>query len=157
MMASKKTQKIMVIFSITCLLSFTFSCKKYENDEDFMHFTRVKKRICQTWQLYSWQDPNGVEKFDSSSPNEFNYTVTFKEFETKEQKRQNKEWEGFFNSSFIPNPSMNWGFSDKKNTLKSASGYESKIVKLTDKELWLADGKDPVNFLNFKTIKYRKL
>ena len=121
-----------------------------------MHFTRVKKRICQTWQLYSWQDLNGVEKFDASFPSEYNYTVSFKEFETREDKRRNKEWEGYFTSTYVVTPGIKWGLPNNKKILKSETLREAKIVKLTETEFWLEDGQDPVNSLNFKLIKYKK-
>ncbi|MCU0434187.1 MAG: hypothetical protein MUC87_12080 [Bacteroidia bacterium] len=146
------------VFLLIVVTIFTgnSSCKKYDNDENFMHFERVKKRLCQNWQLYSWQGVDGVERFNSAFPSEYNYSVRFSEFESRELKRLNKDWDGNFQSTFHTNVILRWVLLDKKNVLKSETLYESKIVKLTDTEFWLADGQDPVNALNFKLLKYRK-
>ncbi|MCU0434188.1 MAG: hypothetical protein MUC87_12085 [Bacteroidia bacterium] len=149
-------KKVTFLFFVVIIFSGSFSCKKYENDENFMHFQRVKKRLCQNWQLYSWQGVDGVERFNSAFPSEYNYSVRFSEFESRELKRLNKEWDGNFQTTFGNSLRVKWVLLDKKNILKSETLYESKIVKLTDTEFWLADGQDPVTSLDFKLIKYRK-
>ncbi|MCU0434189.1 MAG: hypothetical protein MUC87_12090 [Bacteroidia bacterium] len=156
MIANQKLIKISISILSLFLLVVIYSCKKYENDENFMHFERVKKRLCQNWQLYSWQDVNGVEQYTANFTSIFNYSVNFKDFPSRQVKRQNKDWDGIYVANLGTFPSLKWTLTDKRNTLKSEAGYESQIVKLTDTEFWLADGKDPVNGENFKLLKYRK-
>lgn len=129
----KKTMKKLTTILMVALLVGAASCKKYEEGPGFSLRSK-KARVANTWIIDQYVDADGDVQKETDS-------------DTYEMKKDGTFTRSYGSTSF----DGKWEFrKDKEQLAFVYEHYESvyTIIKLKEKELWLADeDKDEIHFV----------